>query len=304
MAIRIKPRLITHAGCYHADDVMSTAFLEILLNREATYEENPEAGSRKIQLIRINKIEDVEVHPMTDIVYDIGFGEFDHHQKNKPIRPNGIPYAAFGLLWQRYACANGIGFTRVIMEMVDEDFVQYIDQTDNGGQQKFPNPLSALISANASMKVDFLDTVHQIKPMLEMLIASYKKLSDEREEIESKIYSSPDGIETKIFAGHDTHYDARAFRGTNVKYVTGPSNRGQGYVLRSLDSENYPIMNVSGVEPIFIHPGRFTATYASEQDAIVAAEFSLEGSERQKEMDKEIVNSESEELSRIWKNFS
>ena len=116
MAIR-KPRLITHAGCYHADDVLSTAFLEILLNREATYEEKPESG--KIQIIRVNKIEDIEVYKMTDIVYDIGFGEFDHHQKNKPIRPNGIPYAAFGLLWQRYACANGIGLTRIIMEMID-----------------------------------------------------------------------------------------------------------------------------------------------------------------------------------------
>lgn len=303
MAIR-KPRLITHAGCYHADDVLSTAFLEILLNREATYEEKPDADG-KIQIVRVNKIEDVgEVHPMTDIVYDIGFGEFDHHQTDKRVRPNGIPYAAFGLLWQRYACANGIGLNRVIMEMVDADFVQYVDQTDNGGQQKFPNPLSALVSANASMGVDFLDTVHQIKPMLESLINSYKKLSDEREEIEAKLYSSSGGIESKVFVNTSKHYDARAFKGTNVKFVVGPSNRGPGFVLRSLDSENYPIMNVSGIEPIFIHPGRFTATYEYPEIAEAVAEYSLEGSERQKEMDKEIVNSESEALSRIWKNFS
>ena len=170
MAIR-KPRLITHSGCYHADDVMSTAFLEILLNREATYEEESEE-SGKIQLIRVNKIDDIEVHPVSDIVYDVGFGEFDHHQKDKQFRPNGIPYAAFGLLWQRYACTNGIGLNLTAMEMADADFVQYVDQTDNGGQQKFPNPLSALVSANATAGVDFLDTVHQIKPMLESLIAN------------------------------------------------------------------------------------------------------------------------------------
>lgn len=264
-----KTRLVTHAGCYHADDVMSTCFLEILLDMEASYE--PEDG--KIQIIRVNNINDIEVHPTLDIVYDIGFGEFDHHQKDKMVRRNGIPYAAFGLLWRRYACGNGIGLNQDIVEMVDENFIQYMDQTDNGGQQKFPNPLSALISANASMGVDFLDTVHQVKPMLKSLIVSYKKISDDREEIEAQLRSSPSGM-SGVFI-HNKHYDMRAFKGTNIKFTVVPSNRGPGFSLRSLDSDNYPIVDVEGITPLFIHTGRFTATYDSEEDALIAAEESI-----------------------------
>ena len=36
----------------------------------------------------------------TGIVYDIGRGEVDHHQKDSRIRENDVPYAAFGLLWE------------------------------------------------------------------------------------------------------------------------------------------------------------------------------------------------------------
>lgn len=36
----------------------------------------------------------------TGIVFDIGRGQYDHHQKDSRIRENGIPYAAFGLLWE------------------------------------------------------------------------------------------------------------------------------------------------------------------------------------------------------------
>ncbi len=34
------------------------------------------------------------------IVYDVGGGMFDHHSEPRETRPNGVPYAAFGLLWQ------------------------------------------------------------------------------------------------------------------------------------------------------------------------------------------------------------
>jgi uncharacterized UPF0160 family protein len=34
-------------------------------------------------------------------------------------------------------------------------------------------------------------------------------------------------------------------------------------------------VDVDGVEPLFIHKGRFTATYASEEEALNAANASL-----------------------------
>lgn len=72
----------THGGKFHADDVFSSALLLYI---------NPE-----ISITRGNSVPD----DFTGIVFDIGRGEFDHHQKDSRIRENGVPYAAFGLLWE------------------------------------------------------------------------------------------------------------------------------------------------------------------------------------------------------------
>ena len=69
----------THGGKFHADDVFSAALLLYL---------NPE-----IQIERGNQVsEDYD-----GIVFDIGRGAYDHHQKDSRVRENGVPYAAFGL---------------------------------------------------------------------------------------------------------------------------------------------------------------------------------------------------------------
>ena len=73
-------RGFTHSGKFHADDVFSAALLTIL---------NPD--------IKIERGFEVP-EDFDGIVFDIGFGEFDHHQQDRAVRENNIPYAAFGLL--------------------------------------------------------------------------------------------------------------------------------------------------------------------------------------------------------------
>ena len=68
----------THGGKFHADDVFSSALLLYI---------NPE-----ISITRGNNVPE----DFSGIVFDIGRGEFDHHQKDSRIRENGVPYAAFG----------------------------------------------------------------------------------------------------------------------------------------------------------------------------------------------------------------
>lgn len=58
----------THGGKFHADDVFSSALLLYI---------NPE-----ISITRGNSVPD----DFTGIVFDIGRGEFDHHQKDSRIR--------------------------------------------------------------------------------------------------------------------------------------------------------------------------------------------------------------------------
>mgnify|MGYP001514381419 CR=1 FL=1 len=80
--MKIPANGFTHAGKFHADDVFATALLQIL---------RPD-----IKITRGFVVPD----DFDGIVYDVGFGMFDHHQEPRECRPNGVPYAALGLLWR------------------------------------------------------------------------------------------------------------------------------------------------------------------------------------------------------------
>ncbi len=127
-------KAFTHGGLFHADDVFSTALLLIL---------NPE-----ICIFRGFQVpEDFD-----GIVYDIGFGKYDHHQADKRVRENGVPYAAFGLLWEEFG-ASLVGEEAAIR--FDENFVQPLDLADNTGKEYL---LSMLISdRNTTWKESDID---------------------------------------------------------------------------------------------------------------------------------------------------
>ena len=80
--MKLPARAFTHAGKFHADDVFSAALLRTI---------RPD-----IQIQRGFAVPD----DFDGLVFDIGDGMFDHHAAGSPVRPNGHPYAAFGLLWQ------------------------------------------------------------------------------------------------------------------------------------------------------------------------------------------------------------
>lgn len=113
----------THAGVFHADDVFSAALLTYLF---------PD-----IEIKRGFKAD----NNFDGIVFDIGFGEFDHHQKDGRIRENGVPFAAFGLLWDKLG-EDILG--EEDSKKFDEDFVQPLDLADNAKEY---NILSSIISA-------------------------------------------------------------------------------------------------------------------------------------------------------------
>lgn len=116
---------ITHSGKFHIDDVFSTVFL-------INFFEN-------IKLIRLPSLSDTQKNK-DKIIYDIGKGEFDHHQVDALKRKNGITYSSFGLLWKRY----GRDFLKKIncediefaWNRFDEKFVITIDKIDNSQIEK------------------------------------------------------------------------------------------------------------------------------------------------------------------------
>ncbi|OAM92382.1 Uncharacterized protein, UPF0160 family [Pelosinus fermentans] len=113
----------THSGKFHADDVMATAMFRLLLGD-----------------IKVTRTRDENILRTLDLVYDISLGEFDHHQLNKEIRENNIPYAACGLIWREFGSRIIQKFDSQleendiisIFDSVDKNLVQGIDATDNG----------------------------------------------------------------------------------------------------------------------------------------------------------------------------
>jgi uncharacterized UPF0160 family protein len=61
--------------------------------------------------------------------YDSKTGDFDHHQSGGAgVRPNGVPYASFGLVWREYG-GQAAGSDEAA-EYVDRHFVQLVDADD------------------------------------------------------------------------------------------------------------------------------------------------------------------------------
>ncbi len=112
----------THNGRFHADEVMATAIL------------------KEVFEIEVVRTRDIEVLKGLDIVYDVGDGEFDHHQVEKVHRDNGTPFAACGLIWREFGkqvvkrkCASlSNEEIEEIFRNVDRMLVEGIDAHDNG----------------------------------------------------------------------------------------------------------------------------------------------------------------------------
>jgi len=113
----------THSGKFHADDVMATSMLRLLLGD-----------------IKVTRTRNEDILNKLDFVYDICLGEFDHHQLDKEVRENEIPYAASGLVWrefgeriiQKFNPQFNEDDVNSIFEYIDKNLVQGIDATDNG----------------------------------------------------------------------------------------------------------------------------------------------------------------------------
>ena len=133
-----KANAITHGGIFHADEVMATVIL-----------------SKVMEDLRVCRTFKVPEDVAEDVVvYDIGYGELDHHQKGgNGARENEVPYAACGLVWRKYGmqiCAESVAPEKV-WDIVDRMLIQGIDATDNGVMPRADYPTQTMtISAIGS----------------------------------------------------------------------------------------------------------------------------------------------------------
>ena len=266
----------THSGKFHADDVFSSALLLYL---------NPE-----ITITRGNKVPD----DFDGIVFDIGRGRYDHHQKDSRIRENGIPYAAFGLLWEDLGCEI---LGDELAEKFDEAFVQPLDNNDNTGEK---NELASLIGSfnpswdeNGGTDEAFFRAVSVAGMILENKFARYlgNERADKRiEEVLETRYQTGD---SRILVLPEFIPCQKRLSETEVAFVIFPSNRG-GYCIQPqkkeyslnykcsfpsewLGLENEELQKETGLSSAtFCHKGGFLMSVGDLSDAIRACQISLD----------------------------
>lgn len=270
----------THNGKFHADDVFSAALLLYL---------NPE-----IRIFRGNRVPE----DFTGIVFDIGRGRYDHHQKDSRIRENGIPYAAFGLLWEELG-ADILG--KELAEKFDESFVQPLDNNDNTGEK---NELASLIgSFNPAWDSEdnndeaFFQAVSVAGMILDHKFERYlgNERADQRvnELLKAKEEQSPENTEdSRILVLPEFVPCQKRLSETQIAFVIFPSNRG-GYCIQPQKKEysmNYKcsfpsewlglegeeLVQATGLESAsFCHKGGFLMTMGTLEDALEACRISL-----------------------------
>lgn len=231
--------LVTHTGSFHPDDVFSTAFLSRLV-------ENP-------ILIRTANAQDAQPNA---IVYDIGFGKFDHHGTDARYRTapyEKIKYCSFGLLWEEY----GLNFLKKLYnedinyeqlyKNIEEKLILQIDAIDNG---YFPKVESEYHLTDLDKVIDlfnktwieevdnddnFLVAVNVASQIFDRiikreygLIIAAKKIEPLFDTVENNILLLEEYIPYL-----DAIFNSKHPKASEIKIVIFPSNRG-GYNVKPM----------------------------------------------------------------------
>ncbi len=116
-------QVATHDGSFHADEVFAIAALRRL--------------GEPLAVVRTRDRAELAA---ADLRVDVGFrddagsGDFDHHQRDfDAVRPNGVRYASFGLVWRVHG-AQACGGDQDVADAVDATLVQPVDANDTGQQ--------------------------------------------------------------------------------------------------------------------------------------------------------------------------
>ncbi len=292
-------KYITHSGTMHADEVFATAFLEL-------YKEN-------IELFRTSEVNESD-YPNA-IIYDVGRGKFDHHQEDRQVRDNNIPYCSLGLLWKEYGLdflkRKNIDNYEEVFSEIDKDFIEGIDAIDNGifpkyeADYKMRNLCDIIklfnpsFGSNEDESTQFIKAEQVAKIIFEEEIINVTGRVKARKILESKI---PEAINKhyleldEFMPYEDTIYNNDSEK--QIYFVVYPSNRG-GYaaktIYKSQDDHNprisFPeewaglgkeLEEVSGVQGAkFCHLGRFLVSADTKEAAIKLVEIAISKSDNQ-----------------------
>lgn len=276
MTVKIE-QAFTHGGKFHADDVFSAAVLTLM---------NPD-----IQIERGFHVPE----EFNGLVFDIGFGEFDHHQADKKIRENGVVYAAFGLIWEKF---GDFFLDEEDKKIFDEKFVQPLDDSDNYGTENEIAKLISKFNPSWDEKTDENECFHRAKQFAMTILNNefryMKGVSRATKLVTELLPTAKNGI---LVLDQYVPYK-KSLEGTDIDFVIYPSKRG-GYCAQSLSLDedrevlkySFPqewrgksceeLKNISNIKTLsFCHNSGFLLSAATVEDCILACEYTREHVER------------------------
>ncbi len=247
-----KLKIVTHAGQYHADELMAINLLSIFLGKTPV----------------VMRIKQPNL-PQGYLPVDIGGGYLDHHQLDCPTYEDGTRFCAANQVIANYAAEYYQQFGLVnenlkwAVDRLHND-IKPIAQQDNYGPKEFGNTFSFYVSA-LNDSVDFNTALNIVKPFVVALVNKARKLAELRI-LNKEIFESPNPIvEIKKPMPLDMYPEP-------VKYLICRSDRG-GFNVTSTDSDNYPVLKIEGCR--FLHNTAFLANYDKLENARLCAAASL-----------------------------
>lgn len=287
--------LITHSGKFHADDVFSTAFMSKIID-------NP-------VVCRVNNVLEVKEDV---IVYDVGFGKFDHHQKNFDLRhDSGVKYASFGLLFKefglKYLETIDKQYAKIVFSMIEHDLIEGIDAIDNGefpeinANFNYKSVDSIIGDFNASWDEEIDNDIYFMKAVevADLIFSSVIKKcfskAKAKKYVDEAIDNSNNHIMflTQYMPFKDFVISSDNPKAQEILFVITPSNRG-GYNIHTIPKDknthitrcDFPsswgglidqeLQEVSGVKSAtFCHLSLFLAACECLDDAYLMAEKAI-----------------------------
>lgn len=217
-------------------------------------------------------------------MFDIGGGEFDHHQYNE-CRPNGVPYAAFGKLVRAFG--GELGLSDESLRAFQKEVVEPIDSTDNGGD---PDPLSRVLSAFNSTWDEDADSTSRFweaeaiaESLLRKEINTLRSVDAAREIVLAAAEAAEDGVVVlEQYAPQDALQEV-----PEALFVVYPSARG-GWNVQTVPTKENPMVGRMlfpkewlgnpdhSLGMTFCHPGNFLASAETREQAINIAHLAVE----------------------------
>ena len=280
--------LITHASKFHADEVFATALLSKIY---------PDSC-----VCRVNEISsDID----NAIIYDIGFGRFDHHMKDFDLRhDSGVKYAAFGLIFKEY----GLKYLESIdkenastaYNMIEHDLVEGIDAVDNGefpvvsaaynykGIESLINDYNVCWDEEADNDILFLQIVEVISSYFDRVVKHTFSKIKAKKYVDEAIKKSNNHVMIldTYMPFKDIVISSELEQAKDILFAITPSNRG-GYNIHTIPKDksthetrmDFPkewgglidqeLQKVSGIPSAsFCHKELFLAVTKTKEDAL------------------------------------